>query len=129
MKRLRQMINRHDSQESKAHTIIDSKTPLTALGPDELLERAQNMSKAIKGHKQQSSWLIQSRLQEAVKNDGVYIEDSQLSQALVATMEEHKSVVSKEFPTGSFGRLFWEEQSKALNIFRGSVILVSNHDW
>lgn len=52
------------------------------------------------------------RRKNSTEKSGVHL-DPQLHDELISTMEENNEQVCKDFPQGTFKRLFWEQQLKA----------------
>ncbi|XP_072027683.1 uncharacterized protein [Amphiura filiformis] len=113
---LRKMVTRNVKQkeEFESRTRADSKTPLNSLNSKELLTRARSLSKAVKNQKQKANRLLERKLHDVVENDSIDVGDSEVSEGLHEVMKEETDKIVKEFEPGSFGHLFWQQQTKAL---------------
>lgn len=58
---------------------------------------------------------VERRLEMAIQSRGVEVDDS-LHRDLSNTITENSSSVKEHFPPGSFSRIFWEQQEKAVKM-------------
>ena len=114
---LRKLLSRQSATtlSREMRTAADSKTPLTALQQDELLERAKNLVKVVKTTKQKVNRLMQKVIHQDISTDGIDIGDEHLSASLQQVMEEDTKKIEDHFPPDTFGHLFWQQQKKMLN--------------
>ena len=111
---LRSLVSRFVTRaESTSRTDVESKTPLSYLNKDELLTRAKAMAKSLKSVKDTMARHIKRKLCDAVANDGINV-DNDVSTGLQQVMSNATPSIMDSYPEDSFGRLFWEQQHKAL---------------
>ena len=58
---------------------------------------------------------LQERIRRATETNGIDVNES-LHQDLLSIMNDNNSDIRKQFPKGSFRRLFWEQQLQQLNL-------------
>ncbi len=80
----------------------------------EAKERLSRIHSQAKVHAQHIR-RVERRLEMAIQSRGVEVDDS-LHQDLSNTVTEHSSSVKEHFPPGSFSRIFWEQQEKAIKM-------------
>ena len=106
------MASRSPKDEDPTHP--SSHTTYSVLHSPELKERLSRIHHENVCLKSQVSRL-REKISAAVVNDGVTV-DPELTDDLKDMMEKSREEVHSNYPEGSFERVFWEEQEKALSL-------------
>ncbi|XP_077999383.1 uncharacterized protein LOC144452207 [Glandiceps talaboti] len=99
--------------ENIEKTEHSSRAPLCYLTNQELYQRTQNIIKAKRRIDISKSRLCQ-KLVNSIKEDGVMLDDESAC-SLKSLAAECEGTVMTECEKGSFQRLFWQQQMKAIN--------------
>lgn len=109
------MLHRSTSSASTTDpTNPNSHTNYKTLSSPQKIARLKNQHDQIKLQKQQIKRLTE-RLEAVIEATGITVQH-ELHNNLSAAMEEHNSTVSSAYPNGSFQRLFWDMQYKAMKL-------------
>ncbi len=111
LRAMKARLSKSTEETSEARTKVDSKTPLSALKQQELLERACLLSREVKNTKLRMNHLMERALKEEVQSEGVEVGE-EISQDLRQAMIDNRLAHLKE---DSFSGLFWRQQMEALD--------------
>jgi len=106
------MASRSPKDEDRTHP--SSHTTYSTLHSPEIKERLSRVHHENVCLKAQISRL-REKISAAVINDGVTV-DPELNEDLKDIVEKSREEVHNNYPDGSFERVFWEEQEKALSL-------------
>ena len=103
-----------------------SRTNFKCLTKEELTLRARKLS-CLKVQTDRKISILQSRLSETLKCVGISI-DNDTQYDLSALIDIHDANVSSEHPSGSFARLFWEQQKSSSSKMSDRDEMAPTHD-
>ena len=115
-KTLFSLLTRHQQRQSSPTDRTDPTSHvnyrfLTSPEKEERLQRFHHMHRID----QQKIARLQAALNVAVKGRGVVV-DEDLHQDLKRIIQENEKSISATYPSGSFARLFWENQMRAASV-------------
>lgn len=110
---LNSMLSRSmNSRESDVQP--DSHTNLRYLNTPKRKERFSRLRVRSKVCQQQVKRLTE-KIEKLIEEKGMVVSD-ELNEDLVVTMDESAPEIIKQYPPGSFRRIFWEQQQRAASL-------------
>ena len=109
---LRSMCHRQNAHKAKKCTAVSSHANYRYLKTPEQRERMSQL-KAELDHSKREVSRLKTKIEIIQEKEGVSVDES-LEQDLQTIMEEKTSEIQETYPTGSFLRLFWDQQLMAI---------------
>ena len=105
---------RDQDRTANDRTANDSHTTYKSLSFSEKDERMKQLHLQSRNAKQRIARLTQ-RIEKLIEGRGVVVHDD-LNEYLFDITKEHSTKISEQYPEGSFARIFWDSQCKALSL-------------
>ena len=110
---LRKMVHRVNQRQPDELACPNSHTNYQYLEDTEKDQRLHNMHSLYRNTRSKLNRL-QLKIAQATSDNGVKL-DREMHTDMISVMESSSNEVEKMHPEGSFERIFWEEQRKAVN--------------
>ena len=108
------MLHRMKRRNARENSLPSSSTPYTSLTVPEMKMRLNNLHQSLRSS-QNKVKMLESKLKRELHNRSISINDKELNEDLVNIMKEESSRKIM-LEAGSFKRVFWEQQEKALSL-------------
>ena len=99
------------TNSSLSKTTVQSRTNFSNLSREDLMTRLRNACKQMTSTNRKLAY-TKAKLASVVESHGHSV-DTQSHEDLTTMAEKYRNIIASQHPSGSFARLFWDQQLKA----------------